>query len=106
LETALLKFEKIEKISKERMKVGVLFCDVNQTSELEMFGNLKESPSFSNFLSFLGKRIPLSGFKGYAGDLDVTEKCLDGPESLFALVNSGRCGIKLCIDFVEIIFKF
>jgi hypothetical protein len=36
-----------------------------------MFANEKGSPAFDEFLDFLGDKIPLKGWKGYRGDLDL-----------------------------------
>lgn len=37
-----------------------------QTAEEELFGNMEESPAFVEFLEFLGHRIELHDFKGFA----------------------------------------
>lgn len=40
------------------------FASSAQTSEEELFGNMEESPSFVEFLEFLGQKIELHDFKG------------------------------------------
>lgn len=39
-----------------------------QTSEEELFGNDSESPAFVEFLEFLGEKIELHNFKGWASE--------------------------------------
>lgn len=39
-----------------------------QTSEEELFGNNDESPAFVEFLEFLGEKIELHNFKGWASE--------------------------------------
>lgn len=53
-----------------------------QTTEDEIFSNIVGSQSFDEFLSFLGKKIELNGFKEYRGGLDVTGN-LTGTHSIF-----------------------
>ncbi|KAA6377076.1 MAG: hypothetical protein EZS28_027398 [Streblomastix strix] len=60
------------------MKVGVLSYKGGQTHESDMFSNKNGSPEFNQFLNFIGSHIQLSGFDGYSGDLDVSDKHLDG----------------------------
>ncbi|KAA6379568.1 MAG: hypothetical protein EZS28_024908 [Streblomastix strix] len=43
-----------------------------------MFSNKDGSAEFNQFLNFIGTRIQLQGFDGYSGDLDVSDKHLDG----------------------------
>ncbi|KAA6367369.1 MAG: hypothetical protein EZS28_037104, partial [Streblomastix strix] len=46
-----------------------------------LFSNKDGSAEFNQFLNFIGSRIQLQGFDGYSGDLDVSDKHLDGPFS-------------------------
>eukprot|EP01088_Endostelium_zonatum_P019239 TRINITY_DN6548_c0_g1_i1.p1 TRINITY_DN6548_c0_g1~~TRINITY_DN6548_c0_g1_i1.p1 ORF type:complete len:910 (-),score=180.99 TRINITY_DN6548_c0_g1_i1:195-2924(-) len=55
----------------ENYKFGIIYCKEGQTEEDEMYNNKDGSPAFEEFLDFLGKRIPLEGFKGFRGGLDV-----------------------------------
>ncbi|KAA6393106.1 MAG: hypothetical protein EZS28_011370 [Streblomastix strix] len=68
----------IEEGGYKQMKVGVLFYDYGQTHETSMFSNKDGSAEFNQFLNFIGCRIQLQGFDGYSGDLDVSDKHLDG----------------------------
>ncbi|KAI3369320.1 hypothetical protein L3Q82_007571 [Scortum barcoo] len=52
------------------------------TTEEELFGNMEESPSFVEFLEFLGQKIELHDFKGFRGGLDVTHG-QTGTESIY-----------------------
>ncbi|KAI9230712.1 MAG: hypothetical protein DHS80DRAFT_11955 [Piptocephalis tieghemiana] len=53
-------------------KFGIGYLAPGQVTEKEMLSNDLDhcSPGFLSFLSFLGKRIPLQGWKGYDGGLD------------------------------------
>jgi hypothetical protein len=39
-----------------------------------MFGNVEVSKDFEEFLDFLGSRVALNGFTGYAAGLDTKRK--------------------------------
>lgn len=66
-----------------RLKFGILYCKKDQTSEEQMFNNQESSPEFDDFLGFLGEKIVLSGWKGFAGGLDVRGENTTGVHSLF-----------------------
>jgi hypothetical protein len=53
-------------------KFGVLYVADGQTTEQEMFSNVKESELFKEFLSLLGDKIELKGWSKYKGGLDVS----------------------------------
>lgn len=59
-------------------KFGIGYLAPGQVTEKEMLSNDLDhcSPGFLSFLSFLGKRIPLQGWKGYDGGLDC--RCKSG----------------------------
>ncbi|XP_054906281.1 rap1 GTPase-activating protein 1 isoform X2 [Poeciliopsis prolifica] len=61
-----------EHVISNNFKFGVIYQKFGQTSEEELFGNMKESPAFIEFLEFLGTKIELHDFKGFRGGLDVT----------------------------------
>ncbi|XP_054472084.1 rap1 GTPase-activating protein 1 [Anoplopoma fimbria] len=61
-----------EHVISNNFKFGVIYQKFGQTSEEELFGNMEESPSFVEFLEFLGHKIELHDFKGFRGGLDVT----------------------------------
>lgn len=48
-----------------------MYAKDGQTNEADMFANEKGSPAFDEFLDFIGDKIPLKGWKGYRGDLDL-----------------------------------
>uniref|UniRef100_A0A6B2L8X5 Rap-GAP domain-containing protein n=1 Tax=Arcella intermedia TaxID=1963864 RepID=A0A6B2L8X5_9EUKA len=52
-------------------KFGVLLARPGKISEDEMYDNSEMSPDFEEFLSFLGDKIALKGWKGFRGGLDV-----------------------------------
>lgn len=55
-------------------KFGLVYVGEGQTTEEEMFKNddsHEKSKKFAEFLSFLGEKIELKGWKGYKGGLDV-----------------------------------
>jgi len=53
-------------------KWGVLYCGKGQKDENDMWHNQTGSEAFQEFLSILGDRVTLQGFKGYNGGLDTT----------------------------------
>ncbi|XP_068450717.1 rap1 GTPase-activating protein 1 isoform X7 [Clinocottus analis] len=61
-----------EHVISNNFKFGVIYQKYGQTSEEELFGNMEESPSFVEFLEFLGHKIELHDFRGFRGGLDVT----------------------------------
>ena len=87
---SLRQFEQLESMAYRRMKVGVLFCAPSQTDEYEMFGNKDGSELFEEFLEFIGDRVELAGFEGYRGNLDVSEKELDGKHSVYMTLHEGQ----------------
>ncbi|XP_033482025.1 rap1 GTPase-activating protein 1 isoform X11 [Epinephelus lanceolatus] len=71
-----------EHVISNNFKFGVIYQKFGQTSEEELFGNMEESPSFVEFLEFLGHKIELHDFKGFRGGLDVTHG-QTGTESVY-----------------------
>ncbi|XP_026205809.1 rap1 GTPase-activating protein 1 isoform X1 [Anabas testudineus] len=71
-----------EHVISNNFKFGVIYQKFGQTSEEELFGNMDESPSFVEFLEFLGQKIELHDFKGFRGGLDVTHG-QTGTESVY-----------------------
>ncbi|PRP85440.1 RapGAP/RanGAP domain-containing protein [Planoprotostelium fungivorum] len=67
----LLDYEKKQVVG--GVKFGVLYRRKGQTNEEEMFQNGMQdvSQKFVNFLKWLGDWVPLKGFTGYRGGLDV-----------------------------------
>jgi len=57
--------------SSERFKIGVLYVKEGQTQEEDMFANSEGSESFNDFLNLLGQKVPLKGWSGFSGGLDV-----------------------------------
>eukprot|EP01126_Amoeba_proteus_P008314 TRINITY_DN13069_c0_g1_i1.p1 TRINITY_DN13069_c0_g1~~TRINITY_DN13069_c0_g1_i1.p1 ORF type:complete len:400 (-),score=69.69 TRINITY_DN13069_c0_g1_i1:183-1382(-) len=52
-------------------KIGFVYCDSGQVSELDMFSNNKVSKACDKFLHMMGDEITLKGYSGYRGGLDV-----------------------------------
>jgi len=52
-------------------KFGVIYCKEGQTNEEEMFSNEQGSAQFEEFLNLLGQKVPLKGWKGFDGELDI-----------------------------------
>ncbi|KAM8914370.1 LOW QUALITY PROTEIN: rap1 GTPase-activating protein 1 [Spinachia spinachia] len=71
-----------EHVISNNFKFGVIYQKFGQTSEEELFGNMEESPSFVEFLEFLGHKIELHEFKGFRGGLDVAHG-QTGTESVY-----------------------
>nr|XP_040060768.1 rap1 GTPase-activating protein 1 isoform X6 [Gasterosteus aculeatus aculeatus] len=71
-----------EHVISNNFKFGVIYQKFGQTSEEELFGNMEESPSFVEFLEFLGHKIELHDFKGFRGGLDVAHG-QTGTESVY-----------------------
>ncbi|XP_049590690.1 rap1 GTPase-activating protein 1 isoform X5 [Syngnathus scovelli] len=71
-----------EHVINNNFKFGVIYQKFGQTTEEEVFGNMKESPAFLEFLDFLGQTIELHDFKGFRGGLDVTHG-QTGTESVY-----------------------
>ncbi|RKP13121.1 hypothetical protein BJ684DRAFT_10506 [Piptocephalis cylindrospora] len=72
-------------------KFGIGYVAPGQDTEKQMLSNDLEdcSPGFLSFLSFLGKRVPLQGWKGYSGGLDCKSKYpgYTGKESVYTMWN-------------------
>ncbi|KAJ3339155.1 hypothetical protein HDU93_008541 [Gonapodya sp. JEL0774] len=66
-------------------KFGVAYLSAGQTSEEEMFRNRTErtSKAYQHFLSFLGERIDLKGWKGYRAGLDTSTNSNTGTQSIY-----------------------
>ncbi|KAI4826721.1 hypothetical protein KUCAC02_030155, partial [Chaenocephalus aceratus] len=47
-----------EHVISNNFKFGVIYQTFGQTTEEELFGNMEESPSFVEFLEFLGHKLP------------------------------------------------
>ncbi|CAL8336876.1 unnamed protein product [Lota lota] len=71
-----------EHVISNNFKFGIVYQKFGQTTEEELFGNMKESPAFVEFLEFLGQKIELHDFKGFRGGLDVTHG-QTGTESVY-----------------------
>jgi len=65
-------------------KFGILYCRAGQTTEAEMFANNFEhtSPEYDKFLSLLGQKVELKGWKKFSGGLD-TSTGLTGEHTIF-----------------------
>ncbi|KAA6368509.1 MAG: hypothetical protein EZS28_035965 [Streblomastix strix] len=90
------------------MKVGVLFYKCGQTHETSMLSNKDGSAEFNQFLNFIGCRIQLQGFDGYSGDLDVSDKHLDGRFLVYTEIavesnNGHKCE---CVQHVSTLLNY
>jgi len=52
-------------------KIGVIYTKKGQNHEDDFFGNQEGSEEFYQFLDILADKIPLKGFEGFRGGLDV-----------------------------------
>jgi len=73
LRDQLLRFETCDPLRAKCFNIGLVYSKEGQTTESEVFNNEKGSPVFEEFLNFLGDKIPLKGWKGYKGDLDIKD---------------------------------
>ncbi|KXS10536.1 hypothetical protein M427DRAFT_103485 [Gonapodya prolifera JEL478] len=66
-------------------KFGVAYLTTGQTTEQEMLRNRTErtSKAYQQFLSFLGERIELKGWKGYRAGLDTSASGNTGTHSIY-----------------------
>ncbi|KAK6477337.1 rap1 GTPase-activating protein 1 isoform X1 [Huso huso] len=71
-----------EHLLSNNFKFGVLYQREGQISEEEILGNCNETLEFLEFLSLLGETVPLKGFPGFRGGLDVSYG-QTGSESVF-----------------------
>jgi len=69
LPSKLVEFEKADVF--KRYKFGVLLVKEGQIRDDEFFANESGSDRYEEFLTVLGNRIELKGWKGYTGGLDV-----------------------------------
>lgn len=65
-------------------KFGVVYAMKGQTTDDEMFGNVKGSKEFDDFLHCLGDTVDLHGWTGYRGGLDVKDNTT-GMQSLYTM---------------------
>ena len=70
-------------------KFGLIYCKKDQTKEEDMFRNLHEeaSPSYLQFLEWIGQKITLEGWPSYAGGLD-TKRNTTGKHSIWSTVST------------------
>lgn len=66
----------------DTFKFGVLYCDINQSKEEQMFSNREGSPDYNKFLELLGNSIVLKDWPKFDGGLD-TRSDATGPTSIF-----------------------
>jgi RAP1 GTPase activating protein 1 len=81
----LFEYEKNQKNQFNKIichKIGVIYVKAGQTTEEEILSNEKGSAKFEEFLTFLGDKIQLKGWNGYAGELD-TQSDSTGKESIY-----------------------
>lgn len=68
-------------------KFGVLLAKSGQITEEAMFSNKESTPAFEEFLSFLGDRVSLLGWKDYRAGLDTVHN-RTGIESVYTKLRS------------------
>lgn len=67
----------------EAFKVGIMYCKSGQSTEEDMYNNQHSGPLLDEFLSLLGMRARLRGFKDYRGGLDNVDDTT-GTHSVYA----------------------
>lgn len=58
------------------VKVGVMYCRANQSTEEEMYNNQDAGPAFIEFLETIGQKVRLKGFDKYKAGLDNKSKVI------------------------------
>jgi Rap/ran-GAP len=71
IEPRLLQLDELQ--TSHKYKFGVLLCAPGQTTDNEFFQNKSGSLGYERFLTFLGDKVELNGFKGFSGGLDTTQ---------------------------------
>lgn len=84
VESLILNHESKDMRITRKLKFGILLCLKNQIKEEDMFNNEEEIPSFKEFLDFMGDRIELGGYTGFAGGLDTKGTNTTGKYSLIS----------------------
>jgi hypothetical protein len=93
LQEELLTYEHTQMI--KNFKFGVLNCRDGQTDEADIYGNMEVSPAYEEFLQFLGNRLPLRGWSGYKGGLDV-KKDVSGTHAITASLDDTNVIFHVC----------
>lgn len=75
------------KMIRNNFKVGVIYQKEGQKEEHELFGNEEMSEDLLEFLEFMGEKVRLKNFKGFAGGLDTTRD-KTGSHSYFTQVEN------------------
>ncbi|PRP87563.1 hypothetical protein PROFUN_04590 [Planoprotostelium fungivorum] len=70
----------------EQTQVGIIFCDENQVTDDDMFGNRHGSPQYEEFLKLMGEKVKLQGWENYNGGLDV-KRDSTGTHSVYTKYN-------------------
>ena len=65
----ILKYDEHEYV--KNLKFGLIYQGPRQVTEEDFFGNQDHTPEFERFMRLLGDIVPLKGYKGYSGGLDV-----------------------------------
>jgi len=68
------------------MSIGVLYAKNGQILDEEMYANQTSSPAFEEFLSCLGDKIILQGWRQYNGGLDVIKNST-GTHSYYTIMH-------------------
>jgi len=80
----LITFENTQIIA--NVKVGIIFCNEDQVTDDDMFGNQRGSPQYDKLLELLGDKVTLKGWDGYSGGLDV-KRDSTGTHSVYTKYN-------------------
>lgn len=75
-------------------KVGILYCQANQSTEEEMYNNETAGPAFDEFLDLIGQRVRLRGFDKYKAGLD-NKMDSTGLHSVYSQYHG--CEVMVCI---------
>lgn len=70
-----------------RCKFGLVYCAPGQDNERSFLANEVGSPDFDEFCEFIGEKIALQGFQGYAGGLSKTSN-LSGEHTIYTRYGS------------------
>jgi hypothetical protein len=71
---------------KRTVKFGVLLCKGGQEDENKMFQN-SMTPALEEFLDFMGTKIELAGWTGFAGGLDTSAECRTGKSTYYTEID-------------------
>ena len=81
-----------------RCKFGLVYCAPGQDSEKSFFANETGSPDFDEFCDFIGEKVALLDFQGYAGGLSKTDN-LSGTHTVYTRYGNAQAGQEIEVVF-------